>query len=148
MLSSCPERVAADRRHVRTRSSGDRILALAHFVLIDIPNKHTWQLGQDGFARQIASVGPYVRGNILPSLKLTLCSMLITAFATRVKSPFESFEENWFFLDELFSYKMIKNNMHLNICILYNYIIRLLINENEYSFNGIIWLNFCYKNCC
>lgn len=93
MLSSCPERVAADRRHVRTRSSGDRVLALAHFVLIDIPNKHTWQLGQDGFARQIASAGPYVRGNIFPSLKLTLCSMLITAFATKVKSPFETFEE-------------------------------------------------------
>lgn len=70
MLSSCPERAAADRRHVRTRTSGDHVLALAHFVLIDIPNKHTWQLGQDGFARQIASEEPCVRRKYLSFLKV------------------------------------------------------------------------------
>lgn len=57
------------RRRCHARFSGDRVLlALAHFVLIDIPNKHTWQLGQGGFARQIASEENPMSGKISLSL--------------------------------------------------------------------------------
>lgn len=93
MLSSCPEGTAAAAAADAAEGRDPRGTASSPTsVLIDIPNKHTWQLGSTarGFTRQIASDGLAARvfseGECPPVLKVDATHDADnTAVATRIE---------------------------------------------------------------